>query len=191
MAKLEIKVHLMFKRTLVVALGMSSLYMVACAATSPVPTLTLQPTLPPPTLLPTAIPPGNLPDTWAVSFEHEFPPNFWNVGPHSYGYFIDCPLLMQESYGSEWFWFQVADWEWMPEHKLPVYLRLGGLSLGPLEPITMETIAPSWSTIAIVTLLGLSEEDAKLAATSSDCVILINWDELSTEILTPGEPFQP
>jgi hypothetical protein len=98
---------------------------------------------------------------------------------------------MPESYGSEWIWFHVMDFEWMPEHQLPVYLRLGGLSLGPLEPITMDTIAPAWSTIAVVTLLGLSEEDAKLVTTSSDCVILINWDEINTQILTPGEPFQP
>jgi hypothetical protein len=188
---MEIKVQPMFKRTLVLTLGLSSIFMAACAATSPIPTPTPQPTQPPPTLLPTAIPPGNLPGTWAVSFEYEFPPNFWHVGSHSYGYYIDCPLLIQESYGSEWFWFWVMDLEWMPEFQLPVYLRLGGLSLGPLEPITTDTIHPSTPTIAVVTLLGLTEEDAKLAAASSDCVIMINWDEMFTEFLTPGEPFQP
>jgi hypothetical protein len=126
-----------------------------------------------------------------VSFEYEFPPNFWNVGSHSYGYYIDCPVLVPESYGSDWFWFEVEDWDWMPQFGLPVYLRLGGLSLGPLEPITMLPVHPSTSTIAVVTVLNLSEEDAKLAATSSDCVILINWDEVFTQVLTPGEPFQP
>jgi hypothetical protein len=193
MEKFDTKVHLMFKRIFVVALGLSSLYMVACASNTPVPTPTLEPTMPPPTptSLPTAVPQDNLPGSWAVSFEYEFPPNFWSLGRHSYGYFVDCPLLMSESSGSEWYWFTVVDWEWMPEFKLPVYLRLGGLSMGLLEPITMDTIAPEWSTIAVVTVLNLSEEDAKLASTSSDCVILINWDEVFTKVLIPGEPFQP
>jgi hypothetical protein len=181
----------MFNRIPAIALGLSSFLMAACASISPVPTPTMQPTVSPPTLLPTAIPPDNVGGTWAVSFEYPFPPDFWNIGRHSYGFYIDCPLLMPESYGSEWIWFGVTDEDWMPEIKLPVYLRIGGISLDPLGPITIDTIAPAWSTIAVVTLLGLSEEDAKLATTSSDCVILINWDEVNTQIMTPGEPFQP
>jgi hypothetical protein len=55
----------------------------------------------------------------------------------------------------------------------------------------MDTIRRDQATIAIVTILGVTEEDAKLAVTSSDCQVLMRWDEVSTEILVPGEPFQP
>jgi hypothetical protein len=142
-------------------------------------------------MLPTAIPPETFVGSWAISFEYPFPENSWNIGIHRYGFYIDCPLLIQESYGSEWIFFNVTDDELLPVYQMPVYLRLGGLSLGPLAPISMDTIRPEQATIAVVTLLGITEEDAKLATTSSDCAIMMNWDGVSTETLSPGEPFQP
>lgn len=167
------------------------LALVACSPTAPAPTQTSPPKAPPATLLPTAIPPETFAGGWAISFEYPFPENFWSVGDHRYGFYIECPLLMQESYGGEWIWFRVTDEAIVPVYKMPVYLRLAGLSFGPLAPISMDTIHHEQVTIAVVTLLGLTEEDAKLATTSPDCVILMNWDGVSTQILTPGEPFQP
>jgi hypothetical protein len=168
-----------------------SLALVACSPTAAAPTQTSPPPAAPATLLPTAIPPEALPGDWAISFEYPFPDDFWTIGVHRYGFYIDCPLLMQENYGSDWIFFYVTDDEFLPVYEMPVYLRLGGLSFGTLAPISMDTIRPEQATIAAVTLLGISEEDAKLATTSPDCVILMNWDAVSTGILTPGEPFQP
>jgi hypothetical protein len=98
---------------------------------------------------------------------------------------------MPESHGSDWVWFHVTDEEIMPVYKLPVYLRLGGLSFGPLAPLSTIKINPAQSTIVVVTFLGITEEDAKLAMISSDCEVVIDWDDVSTQILSPGEPFQP
>jgi hypothetical protein len=111
------------------------------------------------------------------------------VGYHRYRIYIDCPLLNQDSYTGEMQRFIVA--EEMPVHESPVYLRLGGLSFGPLASLSTITINPVQSTIAVVTFSGISEEDARLARTSSDCEVLMNWDGVSTQTLLPGEPFQP
>jgi hypothetical protein len=176
------------QRLLLLIIG---LVLVACSPTASAPTQTPPPPAAPATMLPTAIPPETFIGSWAISFEYAFPENFWSVGDHRYGFYIDCPLLMPESYGSEWVWFQATDEEIMPVYELPIYLRLGGLSLGPLAPISMNTIHHDQATIAVVTLLGITEEDAKLAQTSSDCEVLMNWDGISTQSLSPGEPFQP
>ena len=165
------------------------LALVACSPTAAAPTQTSPPTAAPATMLPTAIPPQAFPGDWAISFEYPFPENFWNVGYHRYGFYIECPLLNQDNFGSEWRRFIVD--EEVPKYDSPVYLRLAGLSYGPLAPITTDSINPGQATIAVVTLLGVTEDDAKLATTSPDCVILMNWDAVSTEVLTPGEPFQP
>jgi hypothetical protein len=160
------------------------LALVACSPTASTP---IQTSLP--TMLPTAIQPEVIPGVWAISFEYHFPENFWNVGIHRYRFSIDCPLLNQDSYNGEMQRFIVS--EEMPIHESPVYLRLSGLSFGPLAPLSTITISPLQSTIAVVTFSGITEEDAKLAMTSSDCEVLIHWDGVSTEVLTPGEPFQP
>ena len=167
------------------------LALVACSPATPSATQISPPTAAPPMMLPTAVPPETFAGSWAISFEYYFPENYWSVGDHRYGFYIDCPLLMQERVGSDWVWFRATDEEIMPIYELPVYLRLGGLSFGALAPISMDTIHYKQATIAVVTLLGITEEDAKLASTSADCVVFINWDVGSTQILTPGEPFQP
>ncbi|HEY46544.1 MAG TPA: hypothetical protein G4O14_07150 [Anaerolineae bacterium] len=167
------------------------LALVACSPTAPAPTQTSPPLAIPATMLPTAVPPEAFAGSWAISFEYSFPESFWSVGDHRYGFYVDCPLLFQESYGSDWVWFHATDEEIMPIYELPVYLRLGGLSFGPLAPISMDTIRHEQATTAVVTLLGITEEDANLATTSSNCAILMNWDGGSTQFMTPGEPFQP
>ena len=167
------------------------LVLVSCSPAATAPTQTSPPIAAPATMLPTAIPPETFSGTWAISFEYPFPDDFWPVGVHRYGFYIDCPLLMDETYGSDWVFFYVTEEELLPEFEMPVYLRLGGLSFGSLAPISMDTIRPGQTTIAVVTLMGITEENAILATTSSDCVIMINWDQTFTEYLTPGEPFQP
>jgi hypothetical protein len=140
-------------------------------------------------LLPTAIPPQAFPGDWAISFEYPFPDEFWSLGTHRYSFYIECPTLNQNAFGGEWRYFDVS--EEVPKYDTPIYLRLAGLSYGPLAPITTDSINPGQATVAVVTLIGVSEEDAKRATTSADCTIIMNWDGISTEILVPGEPFQP
>ncbi|UCF61941.1 MAG: hypothetical protein JSV37_04440 [Anaerolineaceae bacterium] len=170
-----------FHRLLLPVIGLA---LVAC---SPVASAPIQTSLP--TMLPTANQPEVIPGVWAISFEYPFPENFWNVGIHRYRFYIDCPLLSQDSYTGEMQRFIVS--EEMPVHESPVYLRLRGLSFGPLAPLSTITISPTQSTIAVVTFLGITEEDAKLSQASSDCEVLIHWDGVSTQALSPGEPFQP
>ncbi len=164
----------------------------ALAACSKVPLAPIQ-TSPraavPQTMLPTAIPPEVFPGGWAISFEYPFPENFWNVGIHRYRFYIDCPLLNQEIYKGETRRFIVS--EEMPVNEESIYLRLGGLSYGPLAPFSTITVNPMQATIAIVTFSGVTEEDAKLATTSTDCTVSMTRDGVSTVILIPGEPFQP
>ncbi|HEY46545.1 MAG TPA: hypothetical protein G4O14_07155 [Anaerolineae bacterium] len=163
--------------------------LVACSPVSPTPIQTSPRTVKPQTLLPTAIPPEVFPGVWAISFEFLFPENFWNVGFHRYRFHIECPLLNQDSFTGELRRFIVS--EEMPVYELPVYLRLGGLGFGPLAPLSTITINPMQDTIAVVTFLGITEEDAKLATTSSDCAVLIHLNDVSSQTLSPGKPFQP
>jgi hypothetical protein len=180
----------MFNRYLpLIFLGFSIFIFAACTATTPSsPTFTTFPTTPLPTLLPTAIPPQSVPGTWAVPFEYEFAPEFWSVGMHRYGYYIDCPVLGNNVAG-EWQNFRVS--EDVSRFVAPVFLRLGGLSYGRLGPISTDAIHPQQATIAVVTILGVSAEDAARMATTAECQVLMRWDDVATQLLIPGEPFQP
>jgi hypothetical protein len=163
-------------------------FMTACSTTTPTTVQSPQPTTAPPTLLPTAVPPRNIPGAWAISFEYPFPSGFWNEGAHRYGFLIDCPILLEESIAGEWRWFNTVEEAQLVES--PIFLRLGGLSYGLLAPIDRDTIHPEQTTIAVVTILGVTLEDAELAISSPDCEVLIRWDDKATEILSAGEPFQ-
>ncbi len=72
----------------------------------------------------------------------------------------------------------------------PVYLRLGGLSTNTLGPPNVQTIHPDQLTIALVTIVGTTEEQAALAAESLDCEVIIVWDG-GAEELSPMEPYRP
>lgn len=160
----------------------------ACAAAEDTPAAV--PTALPQASLPTAVPPEGpaLIGDWAISFQYEFPATFWAIGDHQYGFFMDCQELGQEG-GSEWRVFQVTNFTAMLDE--PIYLRLAGLSTGTLAPINLEAIHPDQVTIAIITFVGVTEQQALDAAASPDCEILVGWDGIRTQSLTAGEPFQP
>jgi hypothetical protein len=167
----------------------TTLFFTACSTTNPATVQSPQPTTAPPTLLPTAVPPRNTPGTWAISFEYSFPSNFWDKGTHLYGFFVDCPTLIEETIGGEWRWFNATDEAQLFES--PIFLRLAGLSHGLLAPIEIDTIHPEQATIAVVTILGVTLENVELATSSPDCEVLIRWDDKTPKNLVAGEPFQP
>ena len=148
------------------------------------------PTAPPDVGLPTAVPPDSIQQgTWAIPFVYEFPEGTWGRGFHRYALRVDCPILAQASVAGEWHDFVVADD--VTRISIPIYFRLGGLSTSTLGPPDVANINPEQRTIAIVTIIGITEEQAALAANSDECVVLVAWDGIGTEQLLPAEPFQP
>lgn len=174
-----------------IACSLLPLLLTACsAAEQATPTPASIPTALPAASLPTAVPPeDNQLNQWALSFSYEFPAGFWPIGQHQYGIFIDCPELGQIENAGEYHLFQVTNA--VAEFEAPVYLRLAGLSTGPLDPINLDAIHPDQQTVAVVTLLGIPEDQARAAASSADCQMVIGWDQLKAADLAAGEPFQP
>ncbi len=140
------------------------------------------------TPLPTAVPPESLPGSWAVSFQHAFPAGFWPLGIHRYGFLINCPELDQEDFSSELRDFEVTEEAIL--HPEPVYIRVGGLGIG-LFALSANAVHPDQETIAAITILGISREEAAIAAESPDCVALFGYDRFPPVELVPQEPFQP
>lgn len=153
------------------------------------PTVAPLPTAKPASGLPTAVPPETQPGAWAVPFSYQFPEGTWGVGFHRYALRVNCPTLAQVGLAGEWRDFVVTN-EATPL-KTPVYLRLGGLSTATLGPPNLQTIHPDQLTIARVTILGATEEQAAAAAKAEDCEVIVGWDGIRAEQLLPGEPFRP
>ncbi|MEE9216491.1 MAG: hypothetical protein V3U32_03560 [Anaerolineales bacterium] len=143
--------------------------------------------------LPTAVPPeeggpGQIGE-WAIPFSYQIPEGTWGVGFHRYALHVDCPILAQAGLAGEWQDFVVTN-DVTPINT-PVYLRLGGLSISTLGPPDILTIHPDQLTIALVTIIGVTEEQAAVAAESDDCEIVIGWDGANAEELLPAEPYRP
>jgi hypothetical protein len=173
-----------------VLISLVALGLAACsAAIEEPPTPAAIPTAVPQVSLPTAIAPAEITGVWAISFQHTFPDNFWPIGQHEYGFFIDCPVLGQIDSAGEYRVFQVTNAA--TRFDGPVYFRLAGLSTGILAPINVDGIHPEQSTIAVVTIIGVSEEQAQDAVGAEDCEVVFGWDGLAAENLVAGEPFQP
>jgi len=164
----------------------------ACSAEAePEPTVAPLQTAEVASILPTAVPPDGPPGQvgdWAIPFSYEFPAGTWHVGFHRYALRVDCPILAQESLAGEWRDFVVTK-ESAPINT-PIFLRLGGLSTGTLGPPGIQTIHPDQLTIALVTILGVTEEQALAAAASQDCEVVVVWDG-GAEELSPAEPYRP
>jgi len=163
------------------------LMLAACTAQAGLAAPTPTPAAPP--SLSTAVGPEAQPGTWAVSFSYEFPPGFWPEGLHRYGFYMDCPVMQQFNVPSEYVDFTVT-----PETAAfdsPVYLRLGGLSTGALAPINLDSIHPDQATVAVVTVLGVSEDQAQQAGQTSECEVVIGWDAVNATTLNAAEPFRP
>ena len=148
--------------------------------------------LPTVSTLPTAVLPEGGPGQtgeWAIPFTYQMPEGTWGVGFHRYGLRVECPILAGASLAGEWQDFVVTN-DVTPLN-VPVYLRLGGLSISTLGPPNVLTIHPDQVTIALVTIVGVTEEQAAVAAESEDCEVIIGWDGANAEELLPGEPYRP
>jgi len=133
--------------------------------------------------------PETQPGSWAVSFSYEFPAGFWLEGDHRYGFYMNCPVLQQFNVPSEYRDFTVT--QDTIAFESPVYLRLGGLSTGALAPINLDAIHPDQPTVAVVTVIGVTEDQARQAGELSECEMVIGWDAINAQTLVAAEPFRP
>jgi hypothetical protein len=143
-----------------------------------------------PTPLPTAIPPlGLTGESWAVSFQHEFPAGAFGLGEHRFAFLIHCPFMGTEDTNTGWYSFEIS--EEAAIHPEPVYMRLHGLSAEPFNQSQMSTnlIHPDQQIVAVIHLVGLPGYVAE--RTGAGCEIVVFWDAMARASLTPGEPFQP
>lgn len=136
------------------------------------------------------LPPASLPDAleesiWAIAFSHEFEPGFWEEGPHAYSLHLQCEPAMDQPLDTEELPF-VSD-PGAPMFTTPVYLRLGGLARSQFAPPSLNTIHPDQPTKAIVTVIGVAEQDIEAA---SECAGEIRYDA-ETAVLSPEEPVKP
>lgn len=137
--------------------------------------------------LPVAETPAIVEDvTWAVAFTADFPADFWSGGEHRYRMLLDCPVLAAEVATSA-INFRVTDLTLLQPG--PVYLRPAGLSHALLQPPQPGSINPDQPTIAALSLVGNSRQDADEAART--CEGTFEYDGGQTVPLTPLEPFQP
>ena len=141
--------------------------------------------------LPTAVPPDGEPGQigeWAIPFSYQMPEGTFGIGFQRYALHVDCPILAQDSLAGQWRDFVVTN-DVTPLNT-PVYLRLGGLSTGTLGPPNVQTIHPDQLTIALVTIIGVTEEQATIAAESPDCEVVVVWGG-GAEELSPMKPYRP
>lgn len=141
--------------------------------------------------LPTAVPPEGEPGQigeWAIPFSYQMPEGTFGIGFHRYALHVDCPILAQDSLAGQWRDFVVTNDVTL--FNAPIYLRLGGLSAGTLGPTNVQTIHPDQLTIALVTIIGVTEEQAVIAAESSDCEVVVVWGG-GAEELSAMEPYRP
>lgn len=149
----------------------------ACAAPEPLRGVDL-----PPASLPDEIDP----DQWAVGFSHDFGPGFWSEGPHVYRLVLDCPEVVDEPVQTDISFFSVRSDA--PAFDDEVYLRAAGLSTSPLGPIDVNLVNDGQETTALLTVIGLTQDQVDLAA---DCEGEVEFDDGQAEPMLPGDPFRP
>jgi hypothetical protein len=119
----------------------------------------------------------------AVSFTRTFDPGFWTEGEHAYRLVITCPA---RSVGPPPVSFFVSE---HTERVDTAYLRTDGPGTSPFSPADLSSVHPDDTTVAIVTLAGMTESDAEDAR--NVCNGTIVYDGLDPEPLEPGRPFSP
>jgi hypothetical protein len=138
-------------------------------------------------LPPASVPESIEPDSWAVTFTREFLPGFWLEGTHGYELALACDVILDQPMRTGPHVFDVA--ESVPTFPEPIYLRIVGPSHLLMGPQTLNTLNPAQATTAALTILGVSEEDAKTAVES--CIGAIFYDGGEPEPMFPSSPFRP
>ncbi|HVR32712.1 MAG TPA: hypothetical protein VMS74_08380 [Acidimicrobiia bacterium] len=119
----------------------------------------------------------------AVSFTRTFPAGFWELGAHAYRLVIVCPT---QRVGPPVVRFEVSE---DAARFGEVYLRFDGPGTSLLSPADLAAIHPADTTVAVVTLAGMTESDAEEAR--SECEATVVYDGREPDQLEPGTPFSP
>ena len=122
----------------------------------------------------------------AVPFTLEFDPGHWTSGRHAYRLALECPEL-GTSIEPPVVRFEVDPAERLFDER--VWLRFDGPSMTRLSPSDRSAINPRQATGAVLTLVGLTPDEAMTAA--DDCSSTVVYDGNEPEELAPGEPFIP
>lgn len=144
---------------------------------------------------PTAVAPPEgdpLERTWGILFEHHFEANYWEEGRNRYAFYVDCSDVGQEVLDTEWYTFVVSA-ETGSELISTPYLRIAGLSLDPVLPDYIPNnivLLPSQATIASISLVGMSKDEAGVGMEDCSAEIIINDDD-NTLPMTATSVFQP
>ena len=149
---------------------------------------TLQAAIQPPiglTILPTPADEAN----WAVSFQYRFPDGYWKNGGHQYTLKMLCPLAQDP---------KDKDREWTNSFEVSsaapiipgdVYLRPEGAGSAVLFRQPINAISDSQSTVALVSLTGLTYNQAGWYP--RNCTVTIQTDNGIVQPLQGGAPYQP
>ncbi|MEX2279545.1 MAG: hypothetical protein WEA76_05595 [Acidimicrobiia bacterium] len=119
----------------------------------------------------------------AVSFTRTFPPGFWAQGDHAYRLVVECPT---QRFTPPIVRFEVSE---EADEVGTAYLRFDGPGRRVLSPADLSAVHPEDTTVATLTVAGMTETDAEEALT--DCRASVIYDGLDPEPLEPGAPFRP
>lgn len=137
------------------------------------------------------LPPASLPDDigatqWAIAFAHDFGPGFWEEGPHAYQLTLDCPEAGEVEAESRVIPFAAGPD--FPTFDDPVRLRIAGLSTTDMGGSDVTLVSTDQHTIALITAVGLSEDQVNAAAR---CTGQVFWDDGKSASMEPRTPFRP
>jgi hypothetical protein len=121
---------------------------------------------------------------WAVEFELDLEPGFWEVGHHRYQIWLECEALGPRQWSQHN--FEADQSSEIIEDDL--YVRLYGLSLHKTGPTGIKHINTEQPTIAVVTVLGLARETATVA--SEECVAELRLEDGRVIDILPRPPFR-
>ena len=121
---------------------------------------------------------------WAVEFSLHLEPGFWTAGAHRYQIWLECEPLGPRQWSQHNFEADVTT----DLYDEDIYVRLYGLSEHKTGPIEIKHINVAQPTVAIVTVLGLAEEQAAEAA--DECVGELRLEDGTVIELPPGDPFR-
>ena len=136
------------------------------------------------------LPPASVPDdfeleVWAISFSLDLVPGSWSEGMHRYELSLDCSGLPVDPVQPTEHTFSVT-----PQARSfdNVFFRINGMGTSLLGPTGSFAVRPDQRTTAVITVLGISEQQATEA---TSCSGEVSFDDAPAQPLVAGEPFRP